>query len=1574
MATKIVTFHCLEAQEEQLSHSMELSSQLRKKKFTSSDEEASLCKFYPIIPGDIMSVKEILTEPKFPRHRTWTACGFLWRESERLTSNQHFHRPRVVCREVLRETLADDELRQRDQWTLFGNEAEKVEVEVIRNQHEVRRRVDRLALRREAQRKASMHLRFLEDLSMKAPDFPIPLCPHTMWEGMTVQLTCTSQGSPAPCITWYKDNVPLRETPQPWNYKLQQKYGLNTLEIRRCSPADAGEYKVVARSCLGEASTFATLAVNCEGLTCVSWPLNSCPVLDQEASFASTFPPTFVKEGENLVLVCGFSSPLLPFQQDVTWFRDGVPLRPAGHVDLQTDLRTTTLSLKGMLKEHEGLYSVHLRTWDGTVEHSAFVYVKDGPAAVSGAAGSPLQVGCSDVNRDYVFLSWKPPSADGAGPVQGYFIERCEVGTRKWIRCNELIQPLCHYPVMGLNENTMYQFRVCAVNQAGVGRPSKPTNPILTSDPMEPSRTMVVKVERGKEIVITKDQLESQIRVPFPPTDVRVCELSDTYAVMCWTEPDPRGKEPLSYFVERSEAGKESWHLASFEKRISSTRFAAFDLQKGKTYRFRVRSVNKYGVSEPSEASQPVSLQEALGIPAAAHSVQAIRDTANSVLLQWKEPKNPEGILGYYLYCCELGTSEWRTINNKPVTCTRFTVHGLRTGKEYVFRVKSVGRAGNSRYSEESEPLRVRAAKPTPPPPGLRLKLLIVQARASAAQRAVPLLSAMAGGAAAWWRPLTFLQCTDSRSESQHEQASMVPTAPSAISLLRCTGIEMVIAWRAPASNGGDPVRGYYLDQREKSQSTWSEVNVRPVKDRVYTVSGLREGHYYQFRAFAENLIGVGRPSVPSEAFLCEQWTMPVPGSPYDLELREVRQESLVLLWAEPLYQGQSAVTGYVVEISPREESEDWTAVTKKPITDTQLKVSGLQGGQIYRLRVSAVNSAGVGRPSLPTEPIKAQTSPGSRDIEIGVDDDGFVFMSFEGPETADKGEVKWNKNYREPIEAGRVRLESKQNKSILTFTAASEEDLGLYTAEMTESPGISSSFNFTAAAGPTGPDFDAAVVSRLADLERLMELSWQVRHPLISLRSEGWQVEVLEQGAVRLWLQTEPLSKGAELRMILNDREISSTPVPISSSPLTKSPEGARKIGFDRENGLVDILFNQLSKEDEGSYTAQLKDGRAKNQFTLVLVDEKFKQAVAKAEAKRRDWKRRAGPHFEEFLSWTVTNDCEMILKCKVTNVNKDTKLKWFKDGVEITQATYEESGVGKYTVAQVTRKEAGVYRAVVSDSRGEDESMLELVDKEFDKLTQQLSKQCALSAGPVRIQCTAAGFKLYCSLKDYLSYVKTSWYFKEKKIDQEERTKPGSSMQKVWIEIFSPTEYDKGKYTLQMLDGQETHTRSLDLSGQAFADALLEYQRLKQVEIAEKNRARVTKGLPDVVAIREDKVFSAIEKSFHRLCMSVTVLITLLSPPLHAVPQSLCLTCFADGDPAPEMSWLKNDREIPSAGRYHIALDNKCSTLTIHTVNMEDSGNYSMFVRNKHGTETVSVTVSVYKHGEKPRADAIE
>lgn len=48
--------------------------------------------------------------------------------------------------------------------------------------------------------------------------------------------------------------------------------------------------------------------------------------------------------------------------------------------------------------------------------------------------------------------------------------------------------------------------------------------------------------------------------------------------------------------------------------------------------------------------------------------------------------------------------------------------------------------------------------------------------------------------------------------------------------------------------------------------------------DKFPQVCSLTSGHFYQFRVFAANVAGVGKPSKPSEAFLCEMWTMPEPG------------------------------------------------------------------------------------------------------------------------------------------------------------------------------------------------------------------------------------------------------------------------------------------------------------------------------------------------------------------------------------------------------------------------------------------------------------------------------------------------------------------------------------------------------------------------------------------------------------------------------------------------------------------------------------------------------------------------
>lgn len=53
-----------------------------------------------------------------------------------------------------------------------------------------------------------------------------------------------------------------------------------------------------------------------------------------------------------------------------------------------------------------------------------------------------------------------------------------------------------------------------------------------------------------------------------------------------------------------------------------------------------------------------------------------------------------------------------------------------------------------------------------------------------------------------------------------------------------------------------------------------------------------------------------------------------------------MRDGSLVLLWAAPLYEGRGPINGYVLEMSQGDQSEDWMAVQEKTISGTHYKVS----------------------------------------------------------------------------------------------------------------------------------------------------------------------------------------------------------------------------------------------------------------------------------------------------------------------------------------------------------------------------------------------------------------------------------------------------------------------------------------------------------------------------------------------------------------------------------------------------------------------------------------------------------
>ncbi|XP_069335647.1 myomesin-3 [Eulemur rufifrons] len=1405
-----------EEQKEQRQHSLHMGSSVRRRTFRSSEED------YQFSAADYALAAALAL----------TASSELSWEAQ------------------LRRQTSTVELEERGQKRVgFGNDWERTEIACLRTHRLLRHRRDRKALRWRMEEKVREAKELRELCSGRGPWFWIPLRSHAVWEHASVLLTCTVHASPPPQVTWYKNDMRIDPRLFPaGKYRITNNYGLLTLEIRRCTMEDSATYTVMVKNAYGQASSFAKVLVRTylgkeAGFDSEIFKRS---MFGHKVEFTSMLKPIFAREKEPFSLSCLFSKDVLDAEQNIQWFRDGRLLRSSGRRQVLYADCQASLKVSCAYKEDEGLYTIRVSSPLGPQEQSTYVLVRDAAPEKPGAPGAPLNVQCLDVDRDCLILAWAPPSDTRGSPITAYSIERCQGDSQEWVPCHVAPGGTCRCPIQGLVEGQSYRFRVRAINKAGSSLPSKASEAVVMGDHDAARRKTEIAFDMGNKITVSTDDFEDTVIIPSPPTNVHASEIREAYAVLAWEEPRPRGKAPLTYTLEKSVIGSGTWEAIHSESPVKSPRFALLDLEKGKSYVFRVRAMNQYGLSDPSEPSEPITLKGKPATLPPPAQVQALRDTQTSVSLTWDPVEGGPELLGYYIYSREAGSSEWQTVNNKPIQDNKFTVPGLRTGKEYEFCVRSVSEAGVGESSAATAPIRVK-------------------------------------------------------------QALATPSAPYGFALLNCGKNEMVIGWKPPKRRGGGKILGYFLDQHDSEELDWHAVNQQPVPTQVCKVSDLREGHFYEFRARAVNWAGVGELSAPSSLFECKEWTMPQPGPPYDLRATEVRATSLMLQWEPPLYTGAGPVTGYHISFQ-EEGSEQWKPVTPDPISGTHLRVSDLQPGKSYVFRVQAMNSAGLGQPSVPTDPVLLGDKPDAREIEVGVDEEGFIYLAFEAPEAPDSSEFQWSKDYKGPPDPQRVKIEDKVNKSKVILKEPGLEDLGTYSVVVTDAD----------------EDISASHTLTEEELEKLKKLSREIRNPVIKLIS-GWNVDILDRGEVRLWLEVEKLSPAAELHLIFNQKEIFSSP--------------NRKINFDREKGLVEVIIENLSEADKGSYTAQLQDGKAKNQITLTLVDDDFDKLLRKADAKRRDWKRKQGPYFEKPLQWRVTEDCQVLLTCKVTNTKNETRFQWFFQRMEVPEAQYDpQTGEGLLRIEEFSKDDRGVYRAVVSDNRGEDDTILDLTGEALDAVFAELGRIGALSATPLKIQGTEEGIRIFSKVKYYnVEYMKTTWFHKDKRLESGDRIRAGTTLDDIWLHILDPKDSDKGKYTLEIAAGKEARQLSTDLSGQAFDDALAEHQRLKALAIIEKNRAKVVRGLPDVATIMEDK--------------------------------TLCLTCVISGDPTPEISWLKNDQPVTFLDRYHMEVRGTEVTITIQKVNSEDSGRYGVFVKNKYGSETGQVTISVFKHGDEPK-----
>ena len=88
-----------------------------------------------------------------------------------------------------------------------------------------------------------------------------------------------------------------------------------------------------------------------------------------------------------------------------------------------------------------------------------------------------------EVTKTTVALSWARPRDDGGSRITGYFVERREVSTEKWVRHNKTHITTTMYNVAGLIPDAEYMFRVVAQNDIGKSEPGPASEPVICKDP-----------------------------------------------------------------------------------------------------------------------------------------------------------------------------------------------------------------------------------------------------------------------------------------------------------------------------------------------------------------------------------------------------------------------------------------------------------------------------------------------------------------------------------------------------------------------------------------------------------------------------------------------------------------------------------------------------------------------------------------------------------------------------------------------------------------------------------------------------------------------------------------------------------------------------------------------------------------------------------------------------------------------------------------------------------------------------------------------------------------------------------
>ena len=193
---------------------------------------------------------------------------------------------------------------------------------------------------------------------------------------------------------------------------------------------------------------------------------------------------------------------------------------------------------------------------------------------ISDPPSPPENFHVEDITKTTANVAWQPPESDGGSPVTGYVLEK--FAFKRWSKVTKKPIKDLFFHLTDLIENEQYEFRVMAVNDAGMSKPAETVR-------------FVAKLPYD---------------VPGKPGKPVVEELTAETATLSWVAPDKDGGSPITnYLVEMKVKGDRKWKPLTADKNHTDTTFTVTGLKEETEYEFRVTAENNAGPGPASDVT-----------------------------------------------------------------------------------------------------------------------------------------------------------------------------------------------------------------------------------------------------------------------------------------------------------------------------------------------------------------------------------------------------------------------------------------------------------------------------------------------------------------------------------------------------------------------------------------------------------------------------------------------------------------------------------------------------------------------------------------------------------------------------------------------------------------------------------------------------------------------------------------------------------------------------------------------------------------------------------------------------------